>query len=219
MQFLMLPLSFLSVTFMQKDLMPDWMQTAPRFNPVNWAVEAGREALTASPDWGRDRRLGGTAGRVPGRVPVLRGAGVPRLPALGVGPWVGGERAHTPRLPAGRVRCPAGGRLLQHRQPLAAHPSRSGGRRARAGAPQPTLDDRRRGLVHRRRAVARAVRAADRRRRRGRGAGGGHQLRPRIGGTQPDAPGRRSDPGARRRVPLRDLHLARPRPTRPAPRS
>jgi ABC-2 type transport system permease protein len=51
MQFLMLPLSFLSVTFMQKDLMPDWMQTAAAFNPVNWAVEAGREALTASPDW------------------------------------------------------------------------------------------------------------------------------------------------------------------------
>jgi ABC-2 type transport system permease protein len=52
MQFLMLPLSFLSVTFMQKDLMPEWMQTASAFNPVNWAVEAGREALTASPDWG-----------------------------------------------------------------------------------------------------------------------------------------------------------------------
>ena len=51
MQFLMLPLSFLSVTFMEKDLMPYWMQTAAAFNPVNWAVEAGREALTASPDW------------------------------------------------------------------------------------------------------------------------------------------------------------------------
>jgi ABC-2 type transport system permease protein len=51
MQFLLLPLSFLSVTFMQKDLMPQWMQTIADFNPVNWAVEAGREALTASPDW------------------------------------------------------------------------------------------------------------------------------------------------------------------------
>jgi ABC-2 type transport system permease protein len=51
MQFLMLPLSFMSVTFMQKSLMPGWMQTASAFNPVNWAVEAGREALTASPDW------------------------------------------------------------------------------------------------------------------------------------------------------------------------
>ena len=31
--------------------MPEWMQTVAAFNPVNWAVEAGREALTASPDW------------------------------------------------------------------------------------------------------------------------------------------------------------------------
>ncbi len=53
MQFLMLPLSFLSTTFMQEDLMPAWMQTAADFNPVNWAVEAGRGALTASPDWGQ----------------------------------------------------------------------------------------------------------------------------------------------------------------------
>jgi ABC-2 type transport system permease protein len=52
MQFLMLPLSFLSTTFMEEDLMPSWMQTAADFNPVNWAVEGGRQALTASPDWG-----------------------------------------------------------------------------------------------------------------------------------------------------------------------
>ncbi len=51
-QFLMLPLSFMSVTFMQKSLMPGWMQTVADFNPVNWAVEAGREAVSASPDWG-----------------------------------------------------------------------------------------------------------------------------------------------------------------------
>jgi ABC-2 type transport system permease protein len=51
-QFLVLPLSFVSVTFMQKDLMPDWMQTVADFNPLNWAVEAGREAVTAGPDWG-----------------------------------------------------------------------------------------------------------------------------------------------------------------------
>jgi ABC-2 type transport system permease protein len=50
-QFLLLPLSFMSVTFMQKSLMPDWMQTASSLNPLNWAVEAGREAVTASPDW------------------------------------------------------------------------------------------------------------------------------------------------------------------------
>jgi ABC-2 type transport system permease protein len=28
------------------------MQTASAFNPINWVVEAGREALTANPDWG-----------------------------------------------------------------------------------------------------------------------------------------------------------------------
>jgi ABC-2 type transport system permease protein len=51
-QFLLLPLSFISVTFMQKSLMPDWMQSIVDYNPLNWAVEAGRAAVTASPDWG-----------------------------------------------------------------------------------------------------------------------------------------------------------------------
>jgi ABC-2 type transport system permease protein len=48
---LTLPLTFLSAAFMPLALVPDWIATAARFNPVNWAVEAGREALTASPDW------------------------------------------------------------------------------------------------------------------------------------------------------------------------
>jgi ABC-2 type transport system permease protein len=51
-QFLVLPLSFVSVTFMQKDLMPGWMQSVADYNPLNWAVEAGRDAVTANPDWG-----------------------------------------------------------------------------------------------------------------------------------------------------------------------
>ncbi|HET9163973.1 MAG TPA: ABC transporter permease [Solirubrobacterales bacterium] len=51
-QFLLLPLSFMSVTFMQKSLMPDWMQAVSDYNPLNWAVEAGRDAVSASPDWG-----------------------------------------------------------------------------------------------------------------------------------------------------------------------
>jgi ABC-2 type transport system permease protein len=46
-----LPLTFLSAGFMPLSLAPEWIQTAARFNPVNWAVEAGREALLASPDW------------------------------------------------------------------------------------------------------------------------------------------------------------------------
>jgi ABC-2 type transport system permease protein len=46
-----LPLTFLSAAFLPLALAPDWIQTVAKFNPVNWAVEAGREALGASPDW------------------------------------------------------------------------------------------------------------------------------------------------------------------------
>jgi ABC-2 type transport system permease protein len=46
-----LPLTFLSAAFMPLDLAPGWIATVARYNPVNWAVEAGREALGASPDW------------------------------------------------------------------------------------------------------------------------------------------------------------------------
>jgi ABC-2 type transport system permease protein len=50
--FLVLPLSFLSGTFMQLSLAPGWIQQVARFNPVNWAVQAGRAALGAHTDWG-----------------------------------------------------------------------------------------------------------------------------------------------------------------------
>ncbi len=46
-----LPLTFLSAAFLPLALAPDWIRTVAAWNPVNWAVEAGREALTASPDW------------------------------------------------------------------------------------------------------------------------------------------------------------------------
>ncbi len=46
-----LPLTFLSAGFMPLALAPDWIQVVARFNPVNWAIEAGREVLLASPDW------------------------------------------------------------------------------------------------------------------------------------------------------------------------
>ncbi len=51
-QFVVLPLTFLSAGLMQVGLMPAWMQNVARYNPVNWAVEAGREALGAGVDWG-----------------------------------------------------------------------------------------------------------------------------------------------------------------------
>jgi ABC-2 type transport system permease protein len=49
--FVTLPITFLSSTFMQQDLVPGWVHTIARFNPVNWAVEAGRSAASAHPDW------------------------------------------------------------------------------------------------------------------------------------------------------------------------
>lgn len=48
---LTLPLTFLSAAFMPLDLAPDWIAAVAAVNPINWAVEAGREALAASPDW------------------------------------------------------------------------------------------------------------------------------------------------------------------------
>jgi hypothetical protein len=42
----------MSSAFMQADLMPGWIQTVARYNPVERATQAGREALTAAPGWG-----------------------------------------------------------------------------------------------------------------------------------------------------------------------
>jgi ABC-2 type transport system permease protein len=49
--FILLPLTFLSSVFMAQALMPQWMQDVAAYNPVNWAVLAGRNALTADPTW------------------------------------------------------------------------------------------------------------------------------------------------------------------------
>ncbi|MGO8947152.1 MAG: ABC transporter permease [Ktedonobacterales bacterium] len=48
---LVLPLTFLSATFLPVNLMPQWMQDFAKYNPVNWAVEVGRQTLTTSIDW------------------------------------------------------------------------------------------------------------------------------------------------------------------------
>ena len=48
---LVLPLTFLSSTFLPVNLMPQWMQDFARYNPVNWAVEVGRQTLTSNIDW------------------------------------------------------------------------------------------------------------------------------------------------------------------------
>ncbi|MGW1275280.1 ABC transporter permease [Streptomyces sp. NPDC002491] len=50
--FLLLPLTFLSSAFMAPEGMPGWIRQAARFNPLDWAMVAGRSALSADPDWG-----------------------------------------------------------------------------------------------------------------------------------------------------------------------
>jgi ABC-2 type transport system permease protein len=49
--FVLLPLTFLSPVFMAPSLMPDWIRTVSMFNPVNWSVVAGRAALHGQADW------------------------------------------------------------------------------------------------------------------------------------------------------------------------
>ena len=58
-QFIVLPLQFLSSAVMDTRLSPDWVATVARYNPVDWAVVAAREALGATPDWAAvELRLG-----------------------------------------------------------------------------------------------------------------------------------------------------------------
>ncbi|PXY20718.1 ABC transporter permease [Prauserella muralis] len=50
-QFLTLPLAFLSSVMMAPAVMPGWVGDVARFNPVDWAAVASRQALSADPDW------------------------------------------------------------------------------------------------------------------------------------------------------------------------
>ena len=47
-----MPLLFVSATLIDFDAMPRWMQWAARLNPVQWAVDAGREPTLPETDWG-----------------------------------------------------------------------------------------------------------------------------------------------------------------------
>jgi ABC-2 type transport system permease protein len=49
--FVGLPLVFLSATLIQKSVMPDWMSSLSRFNPVNWGVEATRDVVVVGGRW------------------------------------------------------------------------------------------------------------------------------------------------------------------------
>jgi ABC-2 type transport system permease protein len=50
--FISLPLMFLSSILITERVMPSWMQTIARFNPVNWGVQAGRHAVVDGGQWG-----------------------------------------------------------------------------------------------------------------------------------------------------------------------
>jgi ABC-2 type transport system permease protein len=49
--FVLLPLTFLSSALMQQSLVPGWIRTVAKFNPVDWAVQAGRSAAVEKTDW------------------------------------------------------------------------------------------------------------------------------------------------------------------------
>jgi ABC-2 type transport system permease protein len=49
--FLVLPLAFLSATFLPLSLLPVWLRAVTTYNPVNWAVQISRESLGQSPNW------------------------------------------------------------------------------------------------------------------------------------------------------------------------
>jgi len=49
-QGIILPMTFLSTTFMVADLMPGWMATVASFNPLTWAVDVSRAALDGTSD-------------------------------------------------------------------------------------------------------------------------------------------------------------------------
>ena len=51
-QFIVLPLQFLSSAIMDTRLSPQWVRHVARYNPVDWAVVASRQALSAGTDWG-----------------------------------------------------------------------------------------------------------------------------------------------------------------------
>jgi ABC-2 type transport system permease protein len=50
-QFVALPLTFLSSGMMASNLLPGWIRDIARFNPVNWAVASARSVVSPSTDW------------------------------------------------------------------------------------------------------------------------------------------------------------------------
>ncbi|MEV5609890.1 ABC transporter permease [Streptomyces sp. NPDC052225] len=57
--FLLLPLTFLSSAFMAPSQMPSWIRHAADVNPLDWAMVAGRSAMSPDPDWSDVASRGG----------------------------------------------------------------------------------------------------------------------------------------------------------------
>jgi ABC-2 type transport system permease protein len=51
--FVSLPLMFLSSILIGAALMPGWIKEVSRFNPVNWGVQAARNAVVFDGPWGQ----------------------------------------------------------------------------------------------------------------------------------------------------------------------
>ena len=49
--FVVLPLSFLSSMLVPTESLPGWIAAIARWNPVDWAVVIGRQTLSADVDW------------------------------------------------------------------------------------------------------------------------------------------------------------------------
>ncbi len=47
------PLLFLSTSMMPPDLLPDWLETVARFNPVSYVIDTARAFMNFSYDWGQ----------------------------------------------------------------------------------------------------------------------------------------------------------------------
>ena len=50
--FIGLPLLFISAILIPPQQMPAWIEQLSRFNPVNWGVQASRNAIVVGGGWG-----------------------------------------------------------------------------------------------------------------------------------------------------------------------
>lgn len=49
---IVLPATFVSTALMPPALLPSWVETAARYNPLTWATEVARTAMSTDVDWG-----------------------------------------------------------------------------------------------------------------------------------------------------------------------